>query len=78
MPVSPSSSTVARLLATCPTDGEDFVHRRRVADDVLEAIPIAHLGPKLGVFLQKLFLLPHDHAVDLNRLGQERRDDLQE
>ncbi len=57
--------------------GEDFVHRRRVADDVFEPIPVAHLRTKLGVFLQQLFLLPHHHAVDLDRLGEERGDDVQ-
>jgi len=54
------------------------VHGGRVANDVLEAISIAHLGTKLGVFLQKLFLLPHHDAVKLNGLGEESGDDFQE
>ena len=38
---------------------EDFVHGRRVADDVLEPVAVADLGAKLGVLLQQLFFLPH-------------------
>ena len=57
---------------------EDIVHRRRVADDVLEAKAIADLRAKLRILLDQLFLLPHHHAVDLNRLRQICPDDIHE
>jgi hypothetical protein len=61
-----------------PDDGEHFVHRGRVADDVLEAVAVADLGAELRVLLEQLFLLPHHHAVDLDRLREERGDDVEE
>jgi hypothetical protein len=54
------------------------VHRRRVADDVLESEAVAHLGAELRVLFEQLFLLPHDHPVDLDRLREERSDDVHE
>ena len=78
VPVSPSSSTVARLVGDLPDRREDLVHRGRVADDVLEPVAVADLGAELGVLLEQLFLLPHHHPVDLDRLREERGDDVEE
>ncbi len=78
VPVSPSSSTVARLLATWPTVANTSCMAGAVADDVVEAVLAAQVVLELLVLRQPLIVLELHEVVDADGLGEGAGDDLQQ